>query len=124
MKNKRTIFNSFHIGSAIFLVATLLWLTVSTPFVFASQQYQIEQNKLAQSHHDAPPSDEEETSNPFGNTTEEKTPSTSSLTEEYLHDHHTMDYFGSAEANYPASEDADTYIAFHGELLVPPPNAA
>ncbi len=67
---------------------------------------------------------EEETANPFGNTTEEKAPSSTSFSEEYLHDHHTTDYFFSTVLQYHKCENAGTYIAFHGELLVPPPNVA
>ena len=41
------------------------------------------------------PATEEEAANPFGNTTEEKAPSSSSFSEEYLHDHHKAEYFFS-----------------------------
>ena len=67
---------------------------------------------------------EEDATNPFGNTTEEKAPSTSSISEEYLHDHHATDHFFDVFSQYYKRENAGTYIAFHGELLVPPPNAA
>jgi hypothetical protein len=66
---------------------------------------------------------EEEAANPFGNTTEEKAPS-SSFSEEFLHDHHKADYFFSIVSQYHNSENDGTYVAYHGELLVPPPNAA
>ena len=68
---------------------------------------------------------EEETTNPFGNTTEEKAPSsTNRFLKNILHDHHTADYFFSIVSQYHKCENAGTYIAFHGELLVPPPNVA
>ena len=39
------------------------------------------------------PGNEEEAANPFGNTTEEKAPTSgSSFSEEYLHDHHIADH--------------------------------
>ena len=109
--------------SAIVLVVTLLWLTVSTPFVFASQQHLAKQSKAAQAEQPVNAGDEE-SANPFGNTTEEKAPSGNSFSEEFLHDSHSFDYFISVRSQYQKCEDADTYHAFHGELLVPPPNVA
>ena len=69
---------------------------------------------------------EEESANPFGNgnTTEEKAPGNNSFSEEYLHDHHKEDGLLAAARQYRSCENARDYIAFHGELLVPPPNAA
>ena len=62
--------------------------------------------------------------NPFGNTTEEKAPVSNSFSEEYLHDHHSTDCFFSIVLQYHKCENADTYHAYHGELLVPPPNVS
>ena len=102
MKGKQKTYSIFQQVSAIFMVLALLWLTVSTPFVFASQQRLAEHKKA--------------------NTTEEKNPSSTSLSEEFLHDHYTADHFFSIASQYHKCENADTYNAFHGELLVPPPN--
>ena len=104
------------------MILALCWLTISTPFVFACQQ------ELARQKMETSPApltaNEEEASNPIGNNAEEKVPNSSnSLSEEYLHDHHiTHPYFFSENSQYHKCENADTYIAFHGELLVPPPN--
>jgi hypothetical protein len=104
------------------MMLCLLWLTVSLPFVFAGQQ------EIARQYHvdnDSPlTGNEEESANPFGNSTEEKTPSSNSLSEEYLHDHHKDDGLLAITRQYRTCEDASDYIAFHGELLVPPPNVA
>jgi len=106
------------------MVGALIWLTISVPFVNAARQIQAKYEKST--NVDTPTSNEEETANPFGNTTEEKAPSGSSVSfnEEYLHDNHQSEYFFSIIAQYHKCENADTYHAFHGELLVPPPNAA
>ena len=107
------------------MIVALLWLTISAPFVFASQQHLAKYEKSAKA--DSPvESGEEESSNPLNNTTEEKAPtcSSSSLSEEYLHDHHTADVFYSIVLQVHKCENADTYVAYHGELLVPPPNVA
>lgn len=104
------------------MMVALLWLTMSAPFVYAGQQLQAKYDKMASTQNSSHTNDEE-SCNPFSNTTEEKAPS-SSFSEEYLHDHHTTDFFVSASMQFHKCEDAGTYNAFHGELLVPPPNQA
>ena len=122
MATGKKIYSIFQIGSAVLMILLLMWLTVSTPFVYASQQ------ELAKSSKSSPvqspmPDSEEESANPFGNSTEEKTPKNiSSVSEEFLHDQHKTDYLFSIDLQYHKTENAGTYIAFHGELLVPPPN--
>ena len=124
MNRRGKPYNFFQLASATFMIMALLWLTVSAPFVFVSQQQVAKENNQAPAN--SPVSDnEEEASNAFSNTTEEKNPnSSSSFSEEYLHDHHISDYFFSVASQYHKLENAGTYIAFHGELLVPPPHIA
>ncbi len=105
------------------MMVALLWLTVSTPFVFASQQELAKHSKIS-SNTQSPLSVNEEEANPFSSTTEEKNPTSTSFSEEYLHDHFIADHFFSINLQYHKCEKADTYHAFHGELLVPPPNVA
>ena len=107
------------------MFAALIWLTVSIPFVNAARELQLKIEKSSDIN--APISNnEEEAANPFSSTTEEKAPSggTISINEEYLHDNHHSENFFSIESQYRNCENADTYHAYHGELLVPPPNAA
>ena len=123
MSGKQKTDNFFQKGSAIFMMVALLWLTVSTPFVFASQQEFAKHSKIS-SNTQSPLSVNEEEANPFSSTTEEKNPTSTSFSEEYLHDHYIADHFFSINLQYHKCENADTYHAFHGELLVPPPNVA
>lgn len=104
------------------MMISLLWLTVSAPFVYTGQK-EVAKHQVKNSN---PPLSENDqgNSNPFGNSTEEKTPGSNSFSEELLHDHHVTDHFFSSGSQYHKYDDADDYIAFHGELLVPPPNAA
>jgi hypothetical protein len=122
MKGYSKIYNPFHLLSAVFMILALLWLTISVPFVYACQQEFAKQDKMENAG--SPLSVNEEEANPFGNTTEEKAPGSGSFSEEYLHDHHSTDCFFSIVLQYHKCENADTYHAYHGELLVPPPNAA
>ena len=120
MKKTRAIYDLQHIFSAVFMVAALLWLTVSSPFVFQShlQLKKIQKERMADW-----PSASTEKDNPLTGTTEEKAPSSVSVSEEYLH--HTNDnehpWFGIIRhhRDYASSP----YAAYHGELFCPPPNA-
>lgn len=100
---------------------TLTWLTVSTPFVAEAQQELAKEQKMqsACSTEDCSDCNEEESTN---NNIEEKVPGSTNLAEEFLHDHHISHHFVSAVSLYHKLENADNYTAFHGELLVPPPN--
>jgi hypothetical protein len=92
--------------------------------VFAAQQELAKQNQTKNAGTPLA-CNEEEATNPFGNNTEEKAPgSSSSFSEEYLHDHHINDQFISIALQFHKLENAGTYIAFHGELEVPPPDAS
>ena len=116
-------YNFFQRLSAIMMIVALSWLTISAPFIFEQQQKSAKQNASATA--DLPIADTEEEANPFSGSTEEKAPKTlNSFSEEYLHDHHQSEYFFSIASTFHKCEDAGTYVAYHGELLVPPPNKA
>lgn len=120
MNSKQNIYSKTQAISAIFMILALLWLTVSTPFVFTSQQILSGQ---VSTDFDAPAnSQEEDTANPFGSTTEEKTPGSISFSEEYLHDQHLTDHYFLSISHFHKCDNAGTYVAYHGELHVPPPN--
>lgn len=121
---RKKIYNLFQLSSAVLMMLALMWLTVSTPFVYKCQQRLAQHAKSSSAT--SPMDVNEDETNPFGNNTEEKAPGggINTLSEEYLHDHHNAEYLLSIARQYHKNEDAGIYIAFHGELLVPPPNAA
>ena len=121
---KGSIYTSLHNVSAAIMIVALLWLTISLPFVYDNQQKLAAANLIENSG--APlTGNEEEAANPFSGGTEEKAPNSGgNFSEEYFHDHHKADYFFSILKRYHNCENVGTYIAFHGELLVPPPNFA
>ena len=119
----RKSYTILHLASALFMIVALLWLTVSAPFVFAAQQEIARINKT-QPLSKQLASPEEESAFGCSNTTEEKSPGSTSLSEEYLHEHHKSEYFYSIIARVHTCEHADTYQAYHGEVQVPPPNVA
>jgi hypothetical protein len=125
MTTSRKIYTIPQLGSAVIMILLLMWLTVSLPFVYASQQ---ELAKTSKTCSDQSPlaGSEEESTNPFGNSTEEKAPKNniSSVSEEFIHDYHSSSSLFLMTLQYHKMDNAGTYTAFHGELLVPPPNAA
>lgn len=123
MKKNGKTYSAFQLCSAVFMILALMWLTVSTPFVVSFQQEQAKQQKASKAV-SSPISSEEESSKPLSSSTEEKAPNTSSLSEEFLHTFHIISHFYTEVSQYHKHENSDVYIAFHGELLVPPPNAS
>src|SRR4051812_47948235 len=77
MKNKRSIYTTRQILSSLFMILALCWLTISTPFVYSSQQAKTESSKTQ---------DGQGSSNPFSNTTEEKNETGANTLSEYLHE--------------------------------------
>lgn len=104
------------------MILALFWLTISTPFVCDFQQRMAKAN--VENSHASQNSSDEETTNPLGNSNEEKTSSSSNFSEEYMHDHHSVHVIYVEITRFHKALNTDTYIAFHGELLVPPPNHA
>jgi hypothetical protein len=120
VKKNKTAYNKVQRISSLLMILTLLWLTVSAPFVFSSQQQLAQQQKEAANT--LPAENEEEASNPFGNNTEEKNPGSTNFSEEFLHDTGMDCHALPVISAYNKNEKAALYVAFHGELLVPPPN--
>lgn len=121
MKRSRKIYSVSQLFSAVIMILALMWLTVSTPFVLASQQEITKKHKMEKTSTPITASEEETTKVP-GTNTEEKTPGGNYISEEFLHDNHKADFFFSLSMQYHKLDNAGTYIAYHGELLVPPPN--
>lgn len=119
MASPKTIYNTKHKVSSVFMLLALVWLTVCLPVVYAQQQLQ-KQQAIAQ-HLDVP---QECDSNPLTNTTEEKTGnSLTSFNEEYLHELYHSENEGLLFKTYYKCHAADVYLAYHPELISPPPNA-
>ncbi len=121
MKKGPKPYNACQRISAVFMVLALVWLTLSLPIIYQSQQNQTSYQTLSSEI----PVNTEDDSNPLTNTNEEKNSNSNiSLSEEYLHDQHSCDHYFFIDLQTHRGENADTYIAYHGELDVPPPDAA
>jgi hypothetical protein len=113
MKGKKGTYSLAQIGSSVFMILALIWLTVSIPFVYeAAQSAKVETQSGV--------CDE---TNPFSNTTEEKNESSVNTLSEYLHDLHLSESGFTVVAKYYKCHPSDLYFEFHPELLSPPPEA-
>ena len=109
--------------SSLLMLVTLAWLTISTPFIYEHQQNLIHfQLSHLQSENNLHVDDSDSINTMLPNPSEERTETNSNNFSEYLHHH---DYFADdfiTGTNYPISLSSELYIAFHGELLSPPPD--
>ncbi len=116
-KHKFSLQQKIH---ACFMIMALLFLTVSAPLTVRSQ---MANNDISSQQSNSPASPvEEESTNPFGNSTEEKVPGSNNPLEEFLHNYSDQTLLCSNNINKFGSRDADIFIDYHQELLVPPPN--
>lgn len=112
------LYNVRLIISAVFMSLSLLWLTVSLPYVYESQKdYEISTSDTGGPVSD-PVTDEE---TPL-NTTEEKASTSTTAQEEYLHHENENLLLGSQFLSHKCLHNPTVYIAFYGELISPPPD--
>jgi len=99
--------------SSLFMIMASLWLTISSPFVFASRQ--VQQKEIQKQEGSS------EDKNPFSTTTEEKNESSVNNLSEYLHDLNAINHHFIELTRIYKCHSSDLYYVFHHELLSPPP---
>lgn len=121
MKRGNKTYHLLHKAAAVFLMATLAWLTVSTPYIMSVQQQKqsANHNSISWNCNDC----EDDCNDSSSNNVDEKAPSTN-LSEEFLHEHHANHAYAVLIDYNHGHENCGIYIAYHGELHAPPPNAA
>lgn len=105
------------------MVLALLWLTVSLPFVYDAQQLLADETSAVAISLDDNPVEGGEDANPIAGSVEEKAPSNASVLEEYLHHNDEAFSLDNPRLSHLDNRSYDLYIAFHGELLSPPPES-
>lgn len=103
------------------MMLTLLWLTISTPFIIDIQKQLHKQTSYCGSGSEN--QSMEENANPFSGLNEEKSGNSGSTLSEYLHEPLTFPTLVTTELVHAANSGASIYIAYYGELLSPPPEA-
>ncbi|HRQ52312.1 MAG TPA: hypothetical protein PLR74_17320 [Agriterribacter sp.] len=112
---EKTIYNIRHHASAVIMIFTLLWLTVSAPFILDIRQQlsSVSSGVLNQTA--------DENTSPFSGLSEEKC--SSNTFSEYLHEPLTISEFYSPGLEHGNHAGSIIYIAYYGELISPPPEA-
>ncbi len=101
------------------MMGMLLWLTVSTPFVYAQQQHI---KKEATHKQDKETSDQ--SSNPLTSTNEEKSEDSINTISEYLHQAFLVEHHFITLTSFYKCHSSDLYLQFHPETISPPPDLA
>lgn len=117
MGKKQNILNLRRLASAVVMLLALVWLTVSLPYVNEAQQ---KFNALCKATGQTQSVDD---SNPLSNTTEEKNESGASLLSEYLHELPVIAHHFVTVPKFYKCHPSDLYLAYHPELVIPPPEA-
>jgi len=110
---KLPLYSFKHFCYSVVMILALAWVTISAPFVYKAQQQTLTEQSATG------PEDE---NNPLSNTTEEKAPSPNTLTEEYIHSLFEHISLINDKLSHVHSHSYDVYVAFHGELISPPPD--
>ena len=116
MKKEKIIFSTLKMASSLLMMVALLWLTVSTPFVYAADNSEKKEiNKQG--------GQSQEETNPFSSTTEEKNESSVNSLSEYLHNDHCIEINFLSLVKFYNSHCCRFYLDHHPQLLSPPPKA-
>jgi hypothetical protein len=117
-KHKQKYYLLRHRLSSVLMMLALLWLTISTPYVYASQKAQQAIAKQQWQNQQ-----DDDTSNPLTSTTEEKTEGGANTLSEYLHEAHVLEHGYIIIEKFEKCHAEDLYFAYHPELISPPPDA-
>jgi hypothetical protein len=121
MRSASFTYNTRNILSSVLMIMTLVWLTISLPLVTKYQQA-VAAEKISQ--HKTDNREKKDAGNPFASTTEEKNPNSSNtIAEEFLHESCFQPEHLPLPVKYNKCIHPAVYVAFHGELLSPPPEA-
>lgn len=117
MTRKKPQFTVKDVVASTLMLVLLTWLTVCLPFVNESQ-------KLAKAQTEQSSKEtKEDGSNPLSNTNEEKSESGTSFLSEYLHEVPVLAHHFITLTSFFKGHPSDEYIAFHPEMIIPPPEA-
>lgn len=112
MGPKKGTYSKGQIAAALLMLVTLLWLSVSTPFVYQSQQASATEkaSDAEQNNYQSPLPDEEKSQSGF------------SSINEYLHEDRHEAQFTAVPLLFEKCHSSGLYVAYHPEQHCPPPN--
>ena len=121
MKHSKKTYTTFHFFSSIFMTVLLLCLTLSLFFVKVEVQTMSHSNQVSLLVDFDENNDTELPGDNFPAKPEEKTESSVNTVSEYLTEHARLIFSLSTNKELNKCKHADLYVAFHGELISPPP---
>jgi hypothetical protein len=116
MDRRNRIYGKGRIASVVLMLMALAWLTISLPFVYSHQQ---KCSTIVQ----VTDEDTQDSTSPFGNTTEEKTEGGATSLSEYLHFMQQFERHFTVLSTKYSVHFADMYVDYHPEMFSPPPEA-
>ena len=102
---------------------TLLWLTVSAPFIADLKKDLQKTNTSITAALDDAGKATEEAADPFSGLNEEKSGSSTATLSEYLHEPFHLPVTTPFQLVHESCSRSLIYVSFYGELLSPPPEA-
>jgi hypothetical protein len=102
---------------SLLMLFALVWLSVSTPFVYAAQQAQ----QASKKHHNKNTSSNASQTNTVD---EDEVVNSVANISEYLHSNDfAIKHFTPVPVKHTKCHPSDLYFAYHPELISPPPEA-
>ena len=102
------------------MIVVLLWFTMSTPVIY---QFQLQENAADIALAQPDETENDFTFYPYSSNSEEKTETNTNGFSEYLHELNEINPGSTFLAGHNKCCSDAEYLAYHGELLSPPPKA-
>ncbi|PHX74253.1 MAG: hypothetical protein CK547_04250 [Chitinophagaceae bacterium] len=121
MRKNRNIYSIIKKINASLLLLAVISLTISTPVAFFTQEFS-ENTPEQNTPHPIDDSEDGASNLLNSNTNEEDAPANDNSIEKFVHNPSEFETNHIQKVSYFETNKVKLYHAYHGELLVPPPN--
>jgi hypothetical protein len=119
MRQTASTFNPLQKIGSLLLILALVWLSVSTPYVYRFQQKTKTEKQAITAENET----DCEEGGLLNNTNEEKAESGPNTLQEFLHEPHHLEHPSIEQVNEYGHFEQKASVAYHPELISPPPEA-
>jgi hypothetical protein len=119
MRQKASTYNAVQKIGSLLLMLALLWLSVSTPYVYQFQQKTKTEKQAVTAENNA----DAEDGGLLTNTNEEKAESGPNTLQEFLHEPLHLEHPSIEQVNEYGHFEQKASVAYHPDLISPPPEA-
>jgi hypothetical protein len=120
MRQNPSTFNPLQKAGSLLLILALVWLSVSTPYVYRFQQKTKTEKQAMTAENDT---DCEDGCGLLNNTNEEKAESGPNTLQEFLHEPLHIAHPSIEQVNEYGHFEQKASVAYHPEFISPPPEA-